>query len=427
MGGLFDLGAAVVAAPMAGEDVGAIDDTQLERIGEHGQLAADVAKRDRIIVQVEADVRCLADRYHDMFEHRRRVGREREQARPFLVEHRAHGAFGLIRTAPIGGVARAPSLGLSVEVIDIGEAARGEERVTDEPDGSLHATFFVPPGHRHRAWLVSILGGEAEQGGMKADRVAASLEHDARRIVVEQDTRHATPGGERRNVTAQKVLHPGVEIEVQEDLAREAQHHDERHQRTARPADLEVAEMRPIDLCLFARQAPQTQIGLGLAARPMASDEMTKVIRPALVAAFTDHRVEPAGGQCRKCRQRLVDERQIRVDQRLSWRRPEFGQPGLGQDAPHDAVMDVQLPRDGADGPFFGVVEAQDLRLDVRRCHHSRVPSNPVAQRPRDEPGDAQTPAGPAPDIAVRTSDSARPAATADPPRLLRRSRSPAS
>ena len=89
--------------------------------------------------------------------------------------------------------------------------------------------------------------------------------------------------------------------------------------------------------------------------------------------------------------------------------------------------MDVQLTRDGADGPFFRVVEAQDLRLDVRRCHHGRVPSDRVAQRPDDEPGDAEIPGGPEPNIAVRTSDSARPTATAGQSRLLRRSRSSAS
>ena len=154
---------------------------------------------------------------------------------------------------------------------------------------------------------------------------------------------------------------------------------------------------------------------------------MTEVIRPTLVAAFSDHRVEPASGQCRECRQRLPDERQISVDQRLSRFRPDLRHPGLGQHAPHDAVMDVQLTRDGADGPFFGVIEAQDLRLYVRRCHHGRVPSDPVVPRPDDESGDAKIPDGPEPNIAFGTSDSVRPPATACQSRLSRRSRSSAS
>ena len=105
---------------------------------------------------------------------------------------------------------------------------------------------------------------------------------------------------------AQEVLHACVEEKAQEDLARVAQHHDERHQRTSGPADLEVPEVAPIDLGFLTRQTTQTQVGLGLAARPMAGDEVTEVVRPTLVAAFADHRVEPAGGQCRECRQRLA-------------------------------------------------------------------------------------------------------------------------
>jgi len=36
-----------------------------------------------------------------------------------------------------------------------------------------------------------------------------------------------------------------------------AQHHDECHQRAARPADREMAEMSPVHLRLFAGQATQ--------------------------------------------------------------------------------------------------------------------------------------------------------------------------
>jgi hypothetical protein len=95
---------------VTGEDIRPVDAAQLVRIGEHAQLAADMAKRHRIIVQVEADVGRFADRHHDMLEHRRRVGGQCEQVRPFLVEYRAHGALGLIRAAPadLGSRVRRP-------------------------------------------------------------------------------------------------------------------------------------------------------------------------------------------------------------------------------------------------------------------------------------------------------------------------------
>jgi len=57
-------------------------------------------------------------------------------------------------------------------------------------------------------------------------------------------------------------------------------------------------------------------------------------------------------------------------------------QPGLRQHQPHDAVVDVQLTRDGAHRPLLGVIEAQDLCLDVKRRHHVGVPSGWVALQP---------------------------------------------
>jgi hypothetical protein len=59
-------------------------------------------------------------------------------------------------------------------------------------------------------------------------------------------------------VAAQEVLHASVEEEVQEDPPRVAQHHNERHQRTACPADFEVSKMSPVDLSLFTGQRTQT-------------------------------------------------------------------------------------------------------------------------------------------------------------------------
>ena len=59
-------------------------------------------------------------------------------------------------------------------------------------------------------------------------------------------------------MSAQEILHAGIKEEAKEDLPRVAQHHDERHQRTTCPADLEMAEVTPVDLCLFAGQRAQT-------------------------------------------------------------------------------------------------------------------------------------------------------------------------
>ena len=79
--------------------------------------------------------------------------------------------------------------------------------------------------------------GELEQGRVEADRVAIPLQHRTAQIVVQNDPRDAVPCGKRAEMAAQKVLHAGIEEEAQEDLPREAEHHDKGHQGPARPPD----------------------------------------------------------------------------------------------------------------------------------------------------------------------------------------------
>ena len=138
-------------------------------------------------------------------------------------------------------------------------------------------------------------------------------------------------------MATQEVFHAGIQAEAQEDLPRVAQHHDERHQRTPRAADLQVAEAAPIDLSLFAGKGAQAQIGLGLGARPMAGDEVAEVIGAAGIATLAHHGVEAAGRQPGECRERLGDERQIGIDLRGPRRRPDPGQPSLCEHALHHA------------------------------------------------------------------------------------------
>src|SRR5215472_4304300 len=114
VGGIFDLRPLVVAAPMAGEDVCAVGDAHLMRIGEHGQNAPDMGVRNRIIVEVEADIGRLADRHRDALQQRRRVARQSQQSRRFVGEYLADGALGFVRAAPVGGRAIAPGVGLGV-------------------------------------------------------------------------------------------------------------------------------------------------------------------------------------------------------------------------------------------------------------------------------------------------------------------------
>ncbi len=111
----------------------------------------------------------------------------------------------------------------------------------------------------------------------------------------------------------------------------------------------------------------------------MLGHEMAEVVGAAAIAALVRHCEQTAGGQGREFLQRLADQRQIDVDRRRALCRADPGQAGLRQHPPHHAVVDVQLPGDGAGRPFLCVIVTQYLRLDVRRRHHGVwVPSDRV-------------------------------------------------
>ena len=122
--------------------------------------------------------------------------------RLLLGEDRAHAARAVFRTGPIGGRALTPGLGLSVQIIQIAEAARGEERIARESNRAFYPTFFIAARQRHRAGLEAVMSGQLQQPGVEMDRIARALEHRAAKIVVEQDPGHGiertrTPRHER--------------------------------------------------------------------------------------------------------------------------------------------------------------------------------------------------------------------------------------
>ncbi len=86
-----------------------------------------MAMRHGIVVQIEPDIGRLADRDLDAFEQGGWIVGQRQQAGRLLGERLADRLLRIFRTAPIGGLAVTPSLGLGIEVIEILEAAGGEE------------------------------------------------------------------------------------------------------------------------------------------------------------------------------------------------------------------------------------------------------------------------------------------------------------
>ena len=68
-----------------------------------------------------------------------------------------------------------------------------------------------------------------------------------------------------------------------------------------------------------------------------------------------------------------MDEGQIGLDLRAPRRRPDPGQASLGQDPRHGAVVHMQLAGDRANAPFFDMIIAQDLRLQIGRDGHGAL------------------------------------------------------
>ena len=66
---------------------------------------------------------------------------------------------------PIIGWANHPRIGLSIELIKVGERARGKEIVADIANGTLDPAFLVAASHRHRAGLEVVVRGKGQQCG----------------------------------------------------------------------------------------------------------------------------------------------------------------------------------------------------------------------------------------------------------------------
>ncbi len=166
-------------------------------------------------------------------------------------------------------------------------------------------------------------------------------------------------------MAAKKARHRGAEKEAQEELPREAQHHDEAHERAGRGADRDLAEVGPIDLGLLAGQGAETQEGLCRGTRAVARDDRAEVIGTALVAARLDHPVESTRAEARILRERLDDERGVGIRHRGA--RLCRGGDGtrLEQDATDRAVVVAELRGDGANRPLLGVMKTEDLRLTL--------------------------------------------------------------
>lgn len=203
-------------------------------------------------------------------------------------------------------------------------------RVADVANGALDAPLLVAPRDGHGAWLEAVVGRQLEEHGVEANRVTAALEDGALEIVVEQHAGHAAEGGERVDVATEEEGHRRARDEAQEDAARVAEHHHERPEGALSAPDLQLSEVRPVDLRLLAGQRAQPLERLGRLAGAEPADDTAEVIGTARIAAVLDHREQPAGSQPRILLQLRDQERHEGVDDG----RPRRNRLGVDADLP---------------------------------------------------------------------------------------------
>ena len=280
------------------------------------QGSAHAGVRDRVIVQIKAHIGRLADRNGLDLMGRKGVVRQGQKTLALLGKGVTDRQRFIFRATALTGRSGGPGVRLDVEIIHILEATAGEEGIADVTDGTLDAPLLVSPGNRHRPWLKAIVTGQCQERRVEANDRTLAFQYRALQIVIQRDSRTAAPGSKGIDMAAQEVLHVGAEVKAQEDLARPGQDGDESHQGTPGVADVEVAEVSPVDLALFARQGAQAQVGLALRPGPMTGDQVPEVIWFAGITPILDHLIEPTGTQARELGQSFADERQVRINGR---------------------------------------------------------------------------------------------------------------
>ena len=209
---------------------------------------------------------------------------------------------------------------------------------------------------------------------MKPRHGADALEDDDLGVVEQPLACHAaerTAGAHER--PAQRV-DGQIDDELAPHRARVREHDHEQPQRAHASGHGDLASVGPVDLGHLAGQRLGHEVCFARRPRPDQRDMLTHRADRAGKAARADHVVQPRGAQLRVPSKLLVDERTIRVDDARAQRgrRPWLVEPEHASNLVH---VGTELRHDGPDRPMLGVVQAHDLRLELRRALHRTPPS----------------------------------------------------
>ena len=129
MGGVLDGQPGVVGAVMVGQLGLSVEDADAGGAGDQGQRLSDVGVGNRVEIAVEADVGGLAgaDDAHQVG--LEGMGGQRQQAGLLFGPDVGDTAVGLVGVTPAVGDLVSPAAELGVDVVEVAEGPRGEERV----------------------------------------------------------------------------------------------------------------------------------------------------------------------------------------------------------------------------------------------------------------------------------------------------------
>ena len=359
MSGVGDHLVSVVAAAVASHFGSPIENAHQGVRSDQRQLPAHCRGRNRVVVEIEAYINGLVrfSGHHQVG--CQGVGRKGQQLRFFRFEHSRNGARSIAGPGSTVSDLIPPAAGLAIEVGQGSKGAGGKERGANVLDRSFHASFFIPPSHMAGPGGEVVVSGQFQQSGMKANGIAAALQHYAFKVVVKENSGASTPLRKGPHVAAQEVLQRLVKEKLQGQRARIRQ----RQQQTGEPAggasDLYCAKRSPVHLPLFADKGAQPQESFP---RPgtQGGHQAAQRHYAARVTAGADHLVKAGSAKAWVLLESLADE----LDIGISYPGPHdlASVEAFGFECPlHRLVVQTQLIGYGCDLPVLGQEESADV------------------------------------------------------------------
>lgn len=204
---------------------------------------------------------------------------------------------------------------------------------------------------------------------MKMDGVASPFEHDRLHIVIQNSARNTAPILEGVDVGEQQILDALVEKEFDPQGARIGKREDEAGQTARGAANADLPEVRPISLCLFARQSRETKEGFAFV-RAQARHHAAQLNGRAGIPSLFDHLEQAGRAQRGIFLERAANEVQIGISQTSAQGRAAA--EAMRLDCASDGVrMKAELSGDRADLPVLGEEQSADVGNLFGRDHCS--------------------------------------------------------